>query len=565
MEKKGSMLQIPKLEEAIILRERGRQDQAAKLFEEILSGNVEDTRALHAISLLAIEQRRYKAATKWLTKLVKLEPTNSAAFIDLATALHHQGHIKQAVLSLKCALKQDPKSTAALNNLGIIYQEQGLYDQALEIFNNAIEIEDGIAEIHNNLGNTYKELEDYSLALVSYQKALALNPSYITPKVNIGVIFHREGKLEQAKLLFEKVLATDPNHAECLDNLGAIYRDLGEVEKSIELRNRSIKLNPHYAESHKNLASALLSIGEYKQGWSEYEWRLRCKQFRFNRTKYPFPYYNGQNLSDKHVLIRAEQGIGDEIMFASMLSDFAQGALSVTVECDARLIPLFERSFPFIEFYEKRPEANSEILAKSIDLQIMLGSLGQYTRNSVQSFDGATPFLITDTNKTDLLRQRYSKLANGKKIIGVSWKSGNKEKGAERSISLQKLNSLLSHKDCFFVSLQYGDIEEEAALYKDSLHLDSSVNPLEDLDNFASQVEAMDLVISIDNSTVHFAGAIGKSCWTLLPFSADWRWEIASKTSVWYPQMKLFWQVERNDWTIPLNKVQESLESIISA
>ena len=258
-----------------------------------------------------------------------------------------------------------------------------------------------------------------------------------------------------------------------------------------------------------------LLMGDFKTGWQQYQWRWQCDDFPSENRPFPQPYWKGTSLWGKTILVWAEQGIGDEIMFAGMLNDLRQSNTNIMVECEHRLIPLFQRSFPNIQFFGRTNSPDPKLLAPSIDYQISMGSLGQWLRPSVESFRQNNPYYLTAcSNKTTDLRSKYQQLANGKRLVGISWKSTHisQRRAKSKSTFLKHWIPVLSQPDCYFINLQYGDTEEELTrLELDAglkIYQDLEIDPLVNLDDFAAQIAALDLVISTSNTTVHMLSLI---------------------------------------------------------
>jgi len=308
--------------------------------------------------------------------------------------------------------------------------------------------------------------------------------------------------------------------------------------------------------------------GDFKTGWQQYQWRWQCDDFPSENRPFPQPYWKGTSLSGKTILVWAEQGIGDEIMFAGMLNDLQQSNTNIMVECEHRLIPLFQRSFPNIQFFGRTNSPDPQLLVPSIDYQISMGSLGQWLRPDVESFRQNNPYYLTACpNKTTEIKSKYQQLANGKRLVGISWKSTHisQRRAKSKSTFLKHWIPVLSQPDCYFINLQYGDTEEELTqLELDAglkIYQDLEIDPLVNLDDFSAQISALDLVISTSNTTVHMAGALGKDVWTLLPHIPDWRWTLEMEESLWYPKMRLFRQIRIGDWEDVFQRVSYSLSA----
>ena len=196
-----------------------------------------------------------------------------------------------------------------------------------------------------------------------------------------------------------------------------------------------------------------------------------------------------------------------------------------------------------------------------------MGSLGQWLRTNEDSFkQSKQPYLTACTNRSAKIKTRYQKLAAGKLLVGISWKSTgiNQRRALLKSTMLEDWTSILSQQDCCFINLQYGDVKEELEQFQQQTDLiiyqDEEIDSLRDLDDFAAQISALDLVISTSNTTVHMAGALGKQVWTLLPYIPDWRWMLEREDTPWYPSMRLFRQSETGDWSGIFAQVRLELE-----
>jgi ADP-heptose:LPS heptosyltransferase len=245
-------------------------------------------------------------------------------------------------------------------------------------------------------------------------------------------------------------------------------------------------------------------------------------------------------------------------MFASLLHDVVAAGNRCVLECDSRLKPLFARSFPEVEIvssYDPDLQPGLDIAA-----QLPSGSLPGLFRKKHDDFATSTsPYLVADRVKTEQLRARY---ADGRPLVGIAWHTSNQQSGRSRSIDLARLASLFAPSRVRWISLQYGDpvaLRDQALAAAAPILIDAEVDQLTDLDTFAAQAAAMDLVVTIDNSTAHMAAALGVPTWTLLPFAPDWRWLLGRKDSPWYPTMRLFRQRAPGVWQPVLEQVQAAL------
>ena len=376
-----------------------------------------------------------------------------------------------------------------------------------------------------------------------------------------------QGRLQEAVQTCDRMIQLKPDFATAYYNRGVALQQLKKYEDAMESFSAAIEYKPDYAQAHSDLSLIMLLLGNFKEGWQEHEWRMMEEK---NREQVPVAIANwkGEPLQDKVILLRAEQGIGDEVMFASCFLDLvAKNPEQIIVECDSRLVPLFTRSFSNMNIQGKRKEKNLDWLNKfgAIDFQLAMGSLPMFFRPDLGSFPDRQSFLKPDPVLQEKWKSRYAEIGEGMKI-GISWRGGSRDSmKVSRSIDLNSWMPILQ-SDAHFVNLQYGDCTEDINQFEQQsgvrIHDWVDADPLTDLDNFAAQIAALDLVISIDNSTVHFAGAVGVPTWVLLPVSADWRWLLERDDTPWYLTVRLFRQTTSGDWSDVFSKIQKKLATV---
>ena len=491
------------------------------------------------------------------------------AKLQQAFSLSQEGKTQQAEQICQQILTGDPQNAEAIHLLGIIAYQVGKNEIAISLIKRAIEIDSRQPAFYNNLGNSLRDQGKLVESVQAYSKAIQIQPSSAEIYNNLGVVLQEQGKLKEAVQAYEKALEIRPDCTGFYLNFGNVLQEQGELEKSIKAYREAIQIQPDSAEAHKNLGMSLLLAGSFNDGWEQFAWRWKCQDLIAGKRDFPQPNWDGSNLRGKSILVWTEQGIGDEIMFASMLPDLSEMGTNVIVECDTRLVPLFQRSFPQIQFLSRQISPHPRLFdANNIDYQVPMGNLGQWLRSNEDSFT-ASNYLLPCPKKTAQLRQKYKNLADDKLLVGISWKSTNRDIGKSKSTSLKDWTSILSQGDCYFVNLQYGDTKSEIEEYVSdknniSIYQDEEINPLTDLDGFAAQVLALDLVISTSNTTVHIAGALGQSVWTLLRLVPSWRWMVQRDDTLWYPRMKLFRQHQLGDWSHVFDEVKQALKSYIA-
>ncbi len=506
--------------------------------------------------------RKLDAITSYQDAL-KADSSLLEAHLVLSDLLTEQGQFDDAELHLREVVKLKPDYVEAKGNLGNLLQKRDRHEEAVSCYRAVLEKYPESAEAYFNLGNALRSMGETEEALASYKKAHQLNPQMASVLNNMGLIYLDQGELDEAIRLFEQSLEIDPLQAEARINLSKTLRDNGKLVEAAELLQDLLQDFPEHTEAHWDLSLVWLQAGNFLQGWQEYEWRLKGGGIATR----PFPQscWEGESLEGKTILVYAEQGVGDELMFASCFPDLIKLADHVIIDCDMRLASLFQRSFPgtTIRGGSQSSELNWLADLPPVDVQCAAGSLPRHLRPDLDSFPRHTGYLIPEPSTLAHWRERYKTLGTGLKV-GISWRGGHVTKTKIRSTHLLQWRDILSVADMHFVNLQYGACETELAEIKQSLGVDvhdwEDADPLQNLDNFAAQVAALDLIISVDNATVHMAGALGIEVWVLQPFVPDWRWLTGRDDSYWYPSMRHFQQLKHSDWTPVISKVQKELE-----
>ena len=460
--------------------------------------------------------------------------------LESALRLMNIGNLPQAELLCRTVLQVIPDHEDAWQLLGAIQLHRGDNAGAIRLLSRAIELKATVADYHYNLGLARQRSGDLSGAQADYRQAIRLNAEYIPAHLNLGVVLQDAGELQAATRAYRQVLKLDRNHVDALRNLAACEQRLGHPAQSLKFIERLLKIQPLHADAHLRRGNLLIGKGDFEAGWDEYEWRWHAPDFqRYNPLRVvPFANVDEHTASQTTVFVAAEQGIGDEIMFSSCIPDAAERFKRVILQCEPRLKPLYERSFPGVTVVSRRQEGQ---VFRQVDEQIAIGSLPRLFRRSKAAFP-ASSFLRADPVRREHWKAQLAALPGLR--VGISWRGGIDPRAKElRSYPLAQLLPLLSIEGASFIDLQYGDThaarEELASQHGVKLHHFEEIDPLKDMDELAALTAELDLVISVDNSTVHLAGALGVPCWTILPFACDWRWGADGSESPWYPSMQL--------------------------
>lgn len=458
---------------------------------------------------------------------------------NLGILLKRFGHLDAAIACYRRALAKRADYPLALGNLGMALQEQGNTEEAIACLVKALELKPGSADGHNNLAVALDGAGITDQAVLHYRHALSLKPDHPQALANLGNIERLSGRLDEAEKLERRALEVKPNYPEALAYLGATMRLKGETDAGIECFRRAIAARSDYASAHMGLAMALMAKGDLRAGSAEYEWRWHgwrgAKLPAFNA-----PMWDGQVLGDKTLLLWSEQGLGETIQFirfAPLLRSFASRILLACQPALVRLMTTAPGIDGVVPLGENLPPYDAHL-----PLMSTMHRLG----TTLPSIPATLPYLGTDSARV----QALGGLISGDTIrVGLSWGSDSESTdGGERSIRLEALRQILSMRGVSFYSLQRGTA---AAELPNSGFADRVVDVtpyLADAADAAAAISLMDLVIAVDGTVAHLAGALDKNVWMLLPACADWRWLEQRTDTPWYRNMLLFRQPSPGDW-----------------
>ena len=495
----------------------GDLPKAEGIYQQILQTDPRHPIALHLLGVIANQEGKYDIAVDLITRALAIKPDYADAHCNLGGALNDLGKFDEAVASCHKALAIKPNFAEAHCNLGIALKNLGRLDEAIASYLKALAVKPNFAKAHNNLGNALKNLGRLDEAVASYHKALDFNPDY----------------------------------AEAFQGLGNALQDLGELDEAVASYHKALDFKPDYAEALSNLGTLQLSLGEFQNGWGNYNNRWSRDDFAAWKKEYDKPLWEGQTLHGKSLLVWEEQGVGERVIFASMIPDLIELGADIYLECEKRLVPLFSRSFPTITCANMDDPDMGNAEDTKFDLHAPLGNAGRWLRADLASFPARPPYLVADSQQRQTLRNRYLERGNDV-LVGIAWYSKSRIYSVRKSMTLHDLRQLLEMPGITFIDLQYGDTSEERKAFTAETGIevfhDDGVDQLADLDIFASQVAAMDMVVTISNTTAHMAGALGVPTLLMLETAPIWYWMLERENCPWYPSLRLFRQQERGAW-----------------
>jgi len=353
--------------------------------------------------------------------------------------------------------------------------------------------------------------------------------------------------------------------------LNALYH-LGRTDELDACIDDMLARYPASREIRSLYALHKLKSGDFANGFRFYDdlrWRNNLNQRSSQRgaiSAYTSD-WDGTPF-DGVLVITTEQGLGDEIMLSSMFADLLATGQRAVIECDERLLPIYRRSFPGVEFVARQKEKSLTFPPGTDVRHLAALDLARALRNGSDKFPTRRSWLLADPQRTAALREEYRKRWPGKRLVGLSWKSARiMDGGATKNIDITDFVSMLADRDSRFINLQYGNIAGDLAALRGAgvtLFVDPDIDTMNDIDGLAAQIAALDLVISTSNTTVHVAGALGVPCWLLLPRTRPilWYWGYRGDTTPWYPSLRLLRNAQESNWVALLDQVSEELSAL---
>jgi tetratricopeptide (TPR) repeat protein len=537
------------------LKELKRFSEALTDYDTIISLDPTDVEAIRNRGNTLQELNRYEEAINSYNQAIALTPNHPISYYNRGNALQELNRYQEAIASYDQALTLNPNYTEAHSSRGNALYELKRYDEALACHNYAIKLNPNYAEAHSNRGNVLYELKDYEHALASHDYAITLNPNYAKAYSNRGNTLQKLKRLDEALVNHDRAINLKPDYVNAHINRGIILNQLKRLDEALISFDRAITLNPDHAGAYWNKALLKILIGEYQAGWELYEWRWKHNDQEHYRS-FPQPLWLGEESNyNKTLLIHSEQGLGDMIQFCRYAlmakTHFTKVIFEVPKNLTA-LIASLKGDFTLVEKGKSLPH---------FDLQCPIMSLPLAFKTTLETIPGQTPYLYSSNNKQTLW---HKKIGNKAKLrIGLAWSGSRGHKNDHnRSLLLKQLEPILQ-LPFEFHSLQKEVRSEDMETLNLFNYIHLHQDELIDFSDTAALINEMDLVISVDTSIAHLAGALGKTVWIFLPFMPDYRWMLDRADSPWYPTARLYRQPKINHWESVITEVKNNLVEML--
>jgi tetratricopeptide (TPR) repeat protein len=577
---------------AIVQKARGDLNGAAESYRKALSLRPDYFEALNNLGNILVAQGTYEEAADFIRRALTIQPKHPLALNNLGACLRHLGQFDEAIGCYRQALQLKPNYADAHNNLGDALSRQGNWAEAVSSYGEALRLRPDFAEAHNNLGVSLAKLGRTNEAVAEYREALRLNPNYaeaylnlgnvqaaakktdeaiasyqhalrLNPRLaeahyNIGVALAEQDKIEEAIAYYRQALEIKPNYLDAMANLGHALRAQGKLDEALATYEQLVQQSPDSPEAHMSRALVWLLLGDYERGWPEYEWRWKTKEFA--GTARPQPRWDGSPLEGRTIAVTAEQGLGDIIQFVRYAAAVKARGGKVVVTCPRSLMTLLA-TCPGIDQLVPREEPlpPADVYASLLSLPAILGTtLATIPRN--------VPYLSANPELVEKWRSELADLPGFK--IGIAWQGNPQFRGdRQRSVPLSCFEPLAKMNGVHLVSLQKGAGSEQLAEVADRFsvtelgtRLDTGGDAFVDT---AAVLKSLDLVITINSSLAHVAGALAAPTWIALGRgSFDWRWLLDRNDSPWYPTVRLFHQQKAGDWTEVMERIAAEIAKL---
>lgn len=543
----------------IVLGAMGQFDAAMQSFAAALALDAKDPEVYFNRANFRFQAGQTQEALADLDVVIKLRGSYLEARSNRANLLIQLGEFARAEKDLDYLVNKVTNNPDIWVALGLARHKVGKHKESMQCNERALRLVPNHPDALLNSSSTTYELGEYPAALAWADKAIVATPQRAEvyyAKAQALMAMHR---FEEAVSAYTRAIELNPAYAEAWMGRGLTRARLRDLDGALGDYQQAIVLRPDYAEAIFNKGHVYLEHHDFAQGWADYEHRFGMPSLGIKNLP-GVPVWQGEPLTGK-LLVRGEQGLGDQIIFASVLPELLKIIDHVCLQLEPRLVPLFQRSFPTVDVLSREKKPPVDVVA-----QISMGSLPQYFRKEVASFaEAQVPYLKADPEKTAAYREALA--PNGERIIGLNWRSFRNKYANDKSMGLLDMAPFFKLPGCTVVNLQYGDVKEEVrAAEAAGLYFNQAVtiDLTKDIDGVASLVDACDVVISTSNTTVHIAGALGKAVMLMLPYRTGklWYWsEAKGQGSLWYPTIQTFHQDAQGDWAGTIDAVKASLMS----
>ena len=526
--------------------------KSLEIFKNILRVDKNQLQALNFVALNYFYLGQFKDSIFTLEKVINLNPMIPDVYFNKALSHFNLGEYEAAIKNYEQAIKIKPDYHQAYINLGDLNKKLNRLEDAIKIYDQACKNLSNLEDVYINLSEIYKIKKKFDKTIKYCEQALKLNEKNYLALNNLATAFIDKGDQEGAIKILEKALKINPNFKTTYLNLGIAYRYVGQYEKAKLIYKTAISLDKNFHDAYFNLGQIQLGENDFENGWKNFEHRWGKTEKRPIKINFTKPQWN-ETFDFKRILIWGEQGIGEQILFSSIIPELIKKFQKVYLLIDDRLCQVFKENYPNLNVHKKSDGISEDLF----DYHLPIGSLGMYFRRNVDDFS-------IQTNLTFKNKVNYSFTSNKKLSCALSWKSVNPDTGYSKSIKLESLINILNLKEIDFYDIQYTD--EDIEIKKLYENYGVRINKIDSLDTFNDLYGLMnfindcDFTISVSNSNAHMSAVLGKPTFLLLPKEVGkfWYWENENNNrNLWYPSIIKFKQEEPQNWIKPVDDLKQ--------
>ena len=526
------------------LHAAGKLPQSATCYEQAIAGNPGGGHLYFALARVLLQDNRTPAAVNVLKQALAIKPNAAEGWALLGGAMSMNGQPALAAQALQRAVNLDPGQAAFHFDFGLVLSRLGDLENSEAAYRRALQVQHRFPEALNNLGNLLRRRNAAAEAVGCFRRALRCRPDYSDAKYNLGLTLQSLDRLDEAEDCYRSVLDSVPAHHAAGNNYANVLMGLGRTHEALSRYEHAVRIAPDNREYRSNTGMAQLLTGDFREGWRNYGARV-------TPSVPGARLWMGQPLKGSSILLLSEQGSGDTIQFIRYARRLKDEGGSVRALCPAPLVELLgtatgiEHVIP-----DHQAPPTSDWYAPLLHLPAVF-------RTGIETIPAEIPYLSADPER---VRAWGSSLGfSGNRLrVGIAWRGGPDHwNDRNRSMEPPFLAAFAGLTAVNFISLQKGFREGCGFIPFVPLHRE-----LTDFADTAALMIHLDLVISVDTSVAHLAGALGRPAWVLLPYAPDWRWMLERNDSPWYPNTRLFRQQQRGEWLPVLEKVREALVSL---
>lgn len=608
-------MQNDSIAEAQALERAGRQTEAEAIYRRLVTQDPANHMGWHALGLLAVGKQQLDIAADMLKAAVSLDKTNAMYQRNYGEVCRRLGRLDDAIYAGRQACRHAPDNADAHYNLALAFGDKQDAEQAAKHYRKALSLNPTHGQAWNNLGTVLEQLQDLNGACEAYQQAIRVNSANAQAQHNLGMVYVKQGNTRKARSCFHAALAVQPDfqparvrleqinqnrpaheieaeklHAkgseqykledfagaaesyracvtlhpefsEAWNSLGFVLQDMGQLEEALRCFQQAVDLNPEFTIGRLNLSFAQLKAGDYTNGWENYEsrWSGSAEAVKggLQRPQLPLPQWTGQeDTQGKRLLVVSEQGYGDVFQFTRLLHQVLPRFAKVGFVCSQPVLRLMDWSYGDKVFLMNHLPTHSA----DWDMQCPMMSLPRACQVRIDTIPAQTPYLKVQPSASMHWRDKLQAAAPKGLRVGLAWTGRkNHQYNSRRSLTLEMLAPLFKIKPVTWVSLQkWTEGEKTPALPHGVNWIDWTADET-DFGDAAALISHLDLVLTIDSSMSHLAGALNTPVWLMNRFDNEWRWLHQRDDSPWYPSMRIFRQPSYGDWATVIDRVADAL------